>query len=126
MKRENFASVSKFEPIVGYSRAVRMGNLIFVAGTTANALDADAYGQTKDILGRIETALTQAGASLKAVVQTRMYVTNIELWEDYGRAHAEAFGEVRPVATMVEVKRLIDPRMLIEMEVIAMVADHTE
>jgi enamine deaminase RidA (YjgF/YER057c/UK114 family) len=123
MKRENISSGSKWEPIVGYSRAVRMGNLIFVAGTTAITAEADAYTQTKEILQRIEDALQQAGATLKDVVQTRMFVTDIAQWEEYGRAHAEVFGNIRPVTSMIEVKQLIDPRLKIEMEAIAMVGD---
>ena len=123
MKRENISSGSQWEPLVGYSRAVRMGNLIFVAGTTAINSDADAYTQTKEILQRIEAALQQAGASLKDVVQTRMFVTDIAHWEEYGRAHGEVFGAIRPVTSMIEVKQLIDPKLKIEMEAIAMVSD---
>ena len=123
MKRENISSGSTWEPKVGYSRAVRMGNLIFVAGTTANTPDADAYTQTKEILQRIEAALQQAGSSLKDVLQTRMFVTDIDQWEAYGRAHAESFGDIRPATSMIEVKRLIDPRLKIEIEAIAMVSD---
>jgi len=121
------SSGSKWEPLVGYSRAVRVGNMIFVAGTTAAAPDGsalsvgDAYGQTKAILERIEQALQQAGASLADVVQTRMFVTDITQWEVYGRAHGEVFGKIRPVTTMVEVSGLINPEMLIEIEAIAVV-----
>lgn len=123
MKRENVSSGSKWEPMVGYSRAVRMGNLVFVAGTTANTPEADAYTQTKEILQRIEAALRQVGAGLNDVVQTRMFVTDISQWEEYGRAHGEVFGAIRPVTSMLEVKQLIDPRLKIEMEAIAMVGD---
>jgi len=121
MARINISSGSKWEPVVGYSRAVRVGNLIFVAGTTANTPGADAYTQTVEILGRIDTALRQAGASIEDVVQTRMFVTDIDQWEAYGRAHAEFFGDIRPAATMVEVRRLIDPRFLIEIEATAVI-----
>jgi enamine deaminase RidA (YjgF/YER057c/UK114 family) len=123
MNRKNFSSGSKWEPIAGYSRAVRVGNMVFVAGTTANDPKADAYGQTKDIIQRIETVLQNAGASLADVVQTRMFVTDIAQWEAYGRAHAEAFSVIRPVTAMVEVKQLIDPRFLIEIEAIAVIAN---
>jgi enamine deaminase RidA (YjgF/YER057c/UK114 family) len=121
MQRINISSGSIWEPKVGYSRAVRIGGLIFVAGTTANTPEADAYTQTKEVLQRIEAALRQAGSSLNDVVQTRMFVTDISQWEEYGRAHAESFGEIRPVASMIEVKQLIDPRLKIEMEVVAVV-----
>jgi enamine deaminase RidA (YjgF/YER057c/UK114 family) len=121
MTRQNISSGSKWEPIVGYSRAVRVGNMVFVAGTTASDPTADAYGQAKDILRRIEVALKDAGAALEDVVQTRMYVTDISQWEVYGQAHAEAFGAIRPAATMVEVKQLIDPRLLVEIEVAAVI-----
>lgn len=123
MDRLNISSDSKWEPIVGYSRAVRVGDFVFVAGTTANTPDADAYTQTKEILQRIETALGQAGASLKDVVQTRMFVSDISQWEAYGRAHAEFFGAIRPVATMVEVRQMIDPRFLIEIEATAVIKE---
>ena len=116
MKRENISSGSTWEPKVGYSRAVRIGNLIFVAGTTANTPDADAYTQTKEILQRIEAALQQAGSSLKDVVQTRMFVTDISRWAEFGRAHGEFFAANPPATSMVEVKSLIDPAMLIEVE----------
>ncbi len=123
MSRLNIASGSQWEPLVGYSRAVRVGNLVYVAGTTANHPEADAYHQTREILQRIDDALRQAGATLADVVQTRMFVTDISRWEEYGRAHAEVFGAIRPVATMVEVNRLIDPRLLIEMEAIAVIGE---
>lgn len=122
MQRQNVSSGAKWEGVVGYSRAVRVGELVFVAGTTASAADGgvlfpgDMYGQAKEALRRIEAALAEAGASMRDVVRTRMFVTDISRWEEAGRAHGEVFGDVRPATTMVEVARLIEPGMLIEIE----------
>jgi reactive intermediate/imine deaminase len=122
MKRQNFATVSKFEPIVGYSRAVRMGDMVFVTGTTATDEHGevvgigDVYAQTKQTLDNIARVLGRAGASMKDVVRTRMFVTDISQWEAVGRAHAEYFRDIRPATTMVEISKLIDSRMLVEIE----------
>jgi len=120
--REKISSGAKWESIVGYSRAVRVGNRIYVTGTTALDADGeivgigDAYAQTTQSLRNIEAALNRLGAGLEHIVRTRMYVTDISRWEEYGRAHGELLREVRPVTAMVEVNRLIDERMLIEIE----------
>lgn len=121
-ERERISSGAKWESIVGYSRAVKVGNRIYVTGTTALGDDGeivgigDAYEQAKQCLRNIEGALQRLGAGLEHVVRTRMFVTDISRWEEYGRAHGEVLKEVMPATTMVEVKALIDPRMLIEIE----------
>ena len=124
-KRINISSGAKWEDIVGYSRAVRIGNLIEVAGTTAVDEQGQVVGpgdageQTKFILSKIEKALTSAGATLQDVVRTRMFVTNIADWEKIGEAHGLYFKDIKPAATMVEVKSLISPELLVEIEVTA-------
>jgi enamine deaminase RidA (YjgF/YER057c/UK114 family) len=121
-ERERYSSGVKFESIVGYSRAVKVGDRIYVTGTTATGEDGeivgvdDGYAQSVQTIRNIERALVAVGASLENVVRTRMFVTDISRWEEYGRAHREFFGEIMPATTMVEVAKLIDPRMLIEIE----------
>lgn len=129
MNRQNFSSGTKWEYIVGYSRAVRVGNIVEVTGTVA--LDdnnqpvgiGNAYEQTKFIIQKIEKILERAGASLKDVVRTRMFVTDISRWEEYGKAHGEFFKNIKPCTTMIEVKGLITPEYLVEIEATAIMSD---
>lgn len=121
-KREKYSSGTKWEPIVGYSRAVKVGNRIYVTGTTATGENGkivgigDAYAQTIQTIKNIEKALSALGATLENVVRTRIFVTDISRWEEYGKAHGEFFREIMPATTMVEVSRLIDENMLVEIE----------
>ena len=125
--RQNISSGVKWEDIVGYSRAVRVDNRIYLTGTTATDENGnlvgidDGYAQTVQVIRNIERALKQAGGTLENVVRTRMFVTDISRWQEYGRAHYESFHHIRPWATMVEVRALIDPRMLIEIEADAII-----
>ena len=129
-KRLNISSGVKWEDIIGYSRAVRIGNVIEVAGTTAvdeagNLVGADdPYEQTKFVITKIEKALMKAGATLKDIVRTRIFTTDISRWEAIGRAHGEFFSEIKPASTMVEVKALINPALLVEMEVTAILQEN--
>ena len=120
MERRRIESGAAWEPVVGYSRALRAGAFVYVSGTTAPE-EAGAYAQTRAIIGKIALALQEAGATLAEVVRTRMYVMDISEWQEVARAHAEVFGAIRPATSMIEVSRFIDPAMRVEMEADAVI-----
>ncbi len=132
MRRQLYSSGTSWEPVVGYSRAVRVDGRIWVSGTTSTGSDGaivgkgDPYAQAKQAIANIERALAASGAVLADVVRTRIFVTDIAHWQEIGRAHGEAFADIRPATTMVEVSRLIDPDLLVEIEADAMIIDGVE
>ena len=132
MRRQLYSSGTSWEPVVGYSRAVRVDNRVWISGTTSTGSDGaivgkgDPYAQAKQAIANIERALVSAGAGLADVVRTRIYVTDMVHWQDIGRAHGEAFADIRPASTMVEVSRLIDPDLLVEIEADAVIVDGVE
>jgi enamine deaminase RidA (YjgF/YER057c/UK114 family) len=132
MRRQLYSSGTSWEPVVGYSRAVKVDGRIWVSGTTSTGSDGaivgkgDPYAQAKQAIANIERALAAAGAVLADVVRTRIFVTDISHWQDIGRAHGEAFADIRPATTMVEVTRLIDPDLLVEIEADAVISDRVE
>ncbi|MDH5506181.1 MAG: RidA family protein [Anaerolineae bacterium] len=132
MERTNYSSGTRWEPIFGYSRAIKVGDFIYVSGTTATDKNGDiigpgdAYAQTLQALKNIETALKALGAQLEHVVRTRIYVTDIDQWEKIAKAHSEIFGNIRPASAMVEIQRLISPEMLVEIEADAVISQHRD